>query len=263
MKRILVIILALCSILLSACSGSSNKWMPDVASEETIKYGEKALEVIEQYLNLDLDADEVDNEIEELHRRLRHIDLEEDSDKYNKADIVIIETIESYADFGVKYKSDTELKQVADILRVQIGKKTSGKKYDPTEFRYGEDGETLKQFLNMESSTAIYSSVDVGDEIYMISLSYDAMYGTTTKEVTSSIMTILDNAKKQNLSVSHLWVTFHYYKQDVFTISIYDFVSSIRGEIYLSDTDDVFAEFNNSAELELALDKIVDYVAIK
>lgn len=264
MKKVLTVTMAICILLMSACSVSGNRWKQTTASEDVKPYAEQAIKIVEQYLNFDIDAKAADEKISTLQQRVDRLGIDAEESRYNKADKAIARVIYLLGLVSIKYKSDIALKQDIDILSVQIGKKPSDTIYEPKDFTYSEYDERIAAIFDVQKSSAVNYSISEHDEILSITIYYDAMYGTDAKEITSSTEEIVHTLKETKTTMVYVSVYYTYYNQDIFSIMLtYHNEYGLNGRIFKDDYDDILEEIESEEQLDSALKKAVSFANFK
>lgn len=221
MKRFLCLLLVLLILLFCACGETTEKekkdiWKPDVASEDVEPYAEQAIKIIDQYLNFEIDDNEVDEKISSIYSRISKLNIEDNTRKYNGADETILSKIELLNEYNIKYQSDIQLQQTQDILRIQIGKKAKEDVYNYRDFSFCRNEDDLCGFIDFDSIPANSISIFESDEGYTaILLFFDYMYGISPQNVLKHIEDLFSIATNEGVKVS-ITAYYGYYEQLVF-----------------------------------------------
>lgn len=262
MKKTLAVTMVICVLVLSACSGSGERWKPVATTEDVAPYAEQAIEIIEQYLTFDIDDKTADEKIQNLQSRIKALKINDENSKYNNADKAVAKIIDRVGLTGFKYKSDLSLRQLTDILAVQLGREPSDRAYDPKDFTYSDDNAEQAAAYKLDKTSAVnYTFLSDGS---ILSVDFDAMYGTKAKEVKSSIENIVSVWKENNAVSEMVIVEYSYYEQSIFSAMVtYEQGLGIFGSIYKGSVYDELASFENEDQLNAALKNAVNYAKIK
>ena len=223
MKKCAAILLLAAIVFSLAACGSVGKWTPGVASDDVKKYGEMAIELLEQYLNFEITESEFEQQIDDINERLSKFNLtdtEDSSERTNpedEANAVIAVKINSLAEYGISYKSDRDIEKIADILRFNIGQKVSGREYEARRGTLGDDDAALMQRIGLSETPfqfCIYScDEDTGRQIARIV--YDCADGVNVDDIKQYALSVWDALGGEEKSTTIIYINFYRYDQFV------------------------------------------------
>lgn len=264
MKKCAAILLLAAIVFSLAACGSVGKWTPGVASDDVKKYGEMAIELLEQHLNFEITESEFEQKIDDINERLSKFsltDTEDSSERTNpedEANAVIAVKINSLAGYGISYKSDRDIEKIADILRFNIGQKVSGREYEARRGTLGDDDAALMQRIGLSETPfqfCIYScDEDTGRQIARIV--YDCADGVNVDDIKQYALSVWDALGSEEKSTTIIYINFYRYDQFVlnYMLAIEDGETSGRiiGGNNLNDDDLALAKFASRDELVAA-----------
>ncbi len=118
MKKLVLLIVIICSFLLLSCSPK----IPSGMAQETYDVGVKALEIMDKYNNADINADEADQRLDALYAKLDALELSDEAEsEYGlSADTYNLHVQISISYFQYQLSSGGDTYSVADDLRESL-----------------------------------------------------------------------------------------------------------------------------------------------
>lgn len=252
MKKIIALLLLIAIVFTLSGCGSSRTWTPATVSSNVKTYVKTTVELLEQYLNFEISEDEFDEKIQEINHRLSQYDLLDSENVENQAEYIAARLIDSLAEYGIPYKSDSRIKEKIDILRFQMGEETSGEIYSVTPTTSDEAQEYIKSldFADTLYEICMLSDTENSKSIY---LSYDRRNGETVESINRCILGSWDKLfSSENVSLS---IFYDCYDQSVVNYTIRYIDGSLEGFIMNFESKDenaVLAQFSSKEEFSSA-----------
>ena len=252
MKKIIALLFLIAIVFTLSGCGSSRTWTPATVSSNVKTYVKTTVELLEQYLNFEISEDEFDEKIQEINHRLSQYDLLDSENVENQAEYIAARLIDSLAEYGIPYKSDIRIKEKIDILRFQIGEKTSGEIYSVTPTTSDEAQGYIKSldFADTSYEICMLSDSENSQGIY---LSYDRRNGETVESINKCILGSWD--KMFSTDKVSLRISYNCYDQPVIIYSIRYIDGNLEGIIMnfeSKDENSVLAQFSSKEEFSSA-----------
>lgn len=236
MKKIVILLLCL-GLLFAGCSSSkedSNGWKPELVSDDFAPYVERAVEILEDYLESDISAEYASLRLEVLGDEVDALDInlgdiyEKESD-YCEADWMLAQSIRLLGIGGIyanNQKQTESLENDIDIFNFHLGKKISGKNYAPD--KYISDDSTIAQKI-VPNSMPIDSAYSSDSEV---TLRFGYLDGVRVEEIGEYVQKIVRNAERDDILLDKVTVVYDCCEQIVFEIIIDLSGSEASGSLY-------------------------------
>ena len=202
--------------LLLSISGCSKKHVYHVkyATDSIKKVAERVVEVIDEYLDYNIDMDEMMEQLDALYERIggdyEKFDFEEEAIDHSIA--FELHMLANYA----KYHTDEEILESRDIIAANSGLATTGSIIQKTYSVYDDDN-LLKQ-LDLSLDGASYISLEYSDDSYDIFIRFDVSHGYSAELVQVFFDTLIQNTGESDTQVL---AGIEYYEQPMAYISFY------------------------------------------
>lgn len=269
MKKIFVLLLCL-GLLLAGCSTSKedgNGWKPELVSDDFAPYVERAVEILEEYLESDISAEYASlrlevlgDEVDALNINLSDIYGKESN--YCEADWTLAQSIRILAIGGIyanNQKQTESLENDLDIFNFHLGEKISGKNYTPS--KYISDDSTIAQKI-VPNSMPISSARSTESDI---TLSFEYLDGVQVEEIGEYVQKVVRNADRDDVQLDEITVVYSCCEQIVFEIIIDLSGSGASGSLYpyvypfVPEEIEPLATFDSLADLPEVLQIAQDY----
>ena len=261
-----------CAVLLlctAACGSGVAKWKPARASDEIAPYARRAIEIIDEYLDFEMSADEAEKELRELHVRMIPLNISEGDSGYNVADQKIDYYIDWLTMFSMSNHTDAELREYRDILAFQIGEKVSGKTYTALKSTPTGTENKLSQYIDLENTPFDVGTINQTADYCFVTLSFDTRNGVTAQDIQKSIESAFNSAGKEDSISFNITVYIYCYDQPAVCISVHSndgsFMGAVR-ELGAADKENnsaILHEFDSIYGLSKAVAVVSSFVGIK
>lgn len=252
-KGIAAALLLVCVLMLFGC-GKDTSQKTQKASDDVTPYAEKAIEIIDDYINFTLSASEAESKISELYNRMSKIGINAESSNYNDADKTVDSEISSLSKGGVKNKADVDLQKSRDIIAYQIGKELLNNQYTPDPLVNG-DANVVNSLGLLDLNAYWVSIINTDDGTMNITLWFDKMYGTSASELYEYIEKI---GQKAGCDIN-VHITYFCFDQPGFNVSIFTNDGEIKGFLYYYDNKSEFINFMSQKDLQDVLKEASAY----
>lgn len=249
MKKQLFFLLIIALVLSGCKTTTAVQWSPESPSEDVKPYAKRAVEIIDKYLNFQINWEEAKKEFKDLYYRIEPLNIIGNNNNYSDAD----RTIEScIRDLWSAKKTDTDYYHCRDILASYIGVPVSGKIYEADRHISNSDNDPkakdeLAKFIDTQSVPFSYGSTDCYSNVHSVNLSFDQKNGVKVSDLQEYIENIWSHFDEMNLKDVSIYVSYRCYGQDVFSLLISTAIpdSSFSGIVQRTDTafEKVYMEY--------------------
>lgn len=234
MKKLAVLLLCL-GLLFAGCSSSKeddNGWKPELVSDDFAPYVERAVEILEQYLDSDISADYASLRLEALGDEVEALDIDYGDilggkSKYCEADWMIAMDIRILSIGGISTYAEPEFyENHIDVFNFHLGKKISGEKYSPD--KYISKNSTLAQKIvagSIPIDTA--SSTDS-----TVALCFEYLDGVNVEDLGDYVQKVVRAADREDILLDKVTVVYSCCEQTVFQIIIDLSDNPVNGALY-------------------------------
>lgn len=239
MKKIVCfcLILAFVAGCFSGCGGP--KWEPERVSSDLVPYVERTIEIIDQYLAFEITTEEATAAVEEVGERM---DVEaiywSEVNEYPALDRNFASRVHGLMWYGIDGRTDTELKEMRDIMLYSIGKPTSGK----------------RNFPKPETDTF---ELGYSGEYYDDSDFYDYMCGFDPEDIAEIAKQELENLRNFPADVQ-MTIYYSCYDQLVFSVYLYKTEEEYRIRVHCVGEED-WDENLTPEEMETQISEVSSY----
>ena len=241
MKKQFLITLIILALILAGCSNgasTSARWNPVQASDKVVPYAERAIELIDLYLDFDISAKELKSEMSSLYDRM-HGSTIQTGDDYNKADKEIARYI---FDMKSYTKSDDTCKQYREKISFLIGIVPNGI-VTPAKREISNEEDSisargnLKNFVDVDSVpfSRGYADKDIG--FWSVRLTFDMENGVKVSDLEKYINQVLQNFKDFDLDSASVSCYYDCFGESVFDIHIHVYEDKVYGSVGRMDDE--------------------------
>lgn len=224
MKKQFLITLIILSLLLAGCNNeasTSARWNPVQASDKVVPYAERAIELIDLYLDFDISAKELKSEMSSLYDRM-HGSTIQTGDDYNKADKEIARYI---FDMKSYTESDDICKQYREKISLLIGIVPDGivtpaKREISNEDEDVNAKKNLAKFIDINEVPFSLGFAYIITDTWSVSLTFDKENGVKVSDLEKYIDEVLENFKDLGLDSASVSCYYYYFGISVFRISL-------------------------------------------
>lgn len=242
-KRLFSIFIVI-AILLSGCSRKpgvpkepdSEKWVPELASEEIRPYAEQAIKTIDSYLAFEITKKEAVNTFRELDSRINSFDIPLNENDYNEADEAIEQSITM---LSFDSCTDAEYHKHRDILKFQIGEKVGVKKHKPEQYINEKDEIALKRYVDFSTIPFEYGSIYYSEDSGQLNivLFFDRSAGVFSFNIVDYIKDIYAELTLKKNKSARISIYYNYFEQPVFGVLFKLDNGNITGQAYRRDSE--------------------------
>lgn len=234
MKKLAVLLLCL-GLLFAGCSSSKeddNGWKPELVSDDFAPYVERAVEILEQYLDSDISADYASLRLEALGDEVEALDIDYGDilggkSKYCEADWMIAMDIRILSIGGISTYAEPEFyENHIDVFNFHLGEKISGKKYAPGKY-IGDDSALAQKIVAKSIPIDSASSTDS-----TITLFFEYLDSVNVEELGDYIQKIARNADREDVLLEEITVVYTCCDQIVFEIIMDLSDNPVNGALY-------------------------------
>lgn len=270
MKKLAVLLLCL-GLLLAGCSSSKeddNGWKPELVSDDFAPYVERAVEILEQYLDSDISADYASLRLEALGDEVEALDIDYGDilggkSKYCEADWMIAMDIRILSIGGISTYAEPEFyENHIDVFNFHLGEKISGKKFAPGKHISEEDALSKKLVDSAIPVSSAYDGLNASPEI---TLSFEYLDGVNVEELDAYVQKVIRAADREDVLLEEITVVYTCCDQIVFEIIIDLSDNPVNGALYpykypfIPAEIEPLATFDSLADLPDVLQIAQDY----
>ena len=228
-KRLFSIFIVI-AILLSGCSRKQDigkeletaKWVPELTSEDIRPYAIRTIEIIDAYLNFQMDWDTAKKELGDVFFRISEVDIIERDPWIHSADRQIRSAISDV--YGYR-KTDAEYRYWKDYLCFYIGEDVSGTVYPANKeiYNYTEGYDAAADFVKLVDVPSVpfmSGTARNGESGKSITLNFDQMNGVKISDLKSYIEAVWGKLKENGQSSAAVSVYYSQFEQPIFRIYI-------------------------------------------
>lgn len=220
MKKLIAVLVCVALMLIGCGEKNEQKtnkkesWKFQRASAEVAPYAERAIEIIDGYLNFKTSIEETATSFEELYDRIKFLDISYLNEAYNDADYQINHCI-TWLWLDADELTDKQFRMYRDMLAFQLGENVSGNTYSAErqntthDVYYGAD--YIGDYKAISNSYSYYES----DTAIMAMVRFDWMngvYPTDLEKIASDIIAMAKDVEK-SFSIS---IDYQCYGQSAF-----------------------------------------------
>lgn len=276
MKKICAVMLILCIMLsMVACGGSSaDDFAPKCCTNENVtKVAEKAVEIFDGYLDMDLSREEANEAFASLQERMETMEGADASEyDYDDPNRVVLGDIKPYSGYEpiAEDKTDAEIETTRDIIAYHAGLPLRKGTREIEPFAPPEDATAEAKSIMAEAGVIGLPALgcNAAERPYYvdIGIGFDIMYGTSVQDFCDYVYDIYNNVCASSYG-DNFWISasLSAYTGVVLRVSIMMIDNEPLARIARPDADysddDVdsdYIEFSSQSELEKEARKIWD-----
>lgn len=249
-------------ITLCGCGASKHVYQVKYASGPVKQAGEKAIDVIDQYLAYDITKEEMAASLLEISGRIGdYTEYESFTPEINIS--FQIDMIANYAD----HYSDIEILEARDVIAVNCGLQETGEVFKKKDEAYLDDSEKYieKYKINMDGISRFWSNKHEDGHV-IVDATFDYSYGYSPELMIEFIELLLPEVEDGNLFVIS---DIEYYEQDIASVQIgkspsEELSAEINWLYRLDDEDDWHEDIDFSSASDIDnLQKVLEGIEIK
>lgn len=266
MKRLfLFLVCVLMLVSLAACGRESNKNVVPVCrtNENVSKVANKAVEILDDYLNLATNLDDTNTLLFDLHERMQTMDGTDYTEyEYSDPNYIVLSRI----DFCIPIREgdlDSEIEEARDIIAFNAGIAPLKQSHGPILFQPDSSVETsekeIMDKLGVIGLPATSCFIIVDDNNYIsIFITFDTMYGVSISDFCDYAYDIYEKAYALYGSDFNLFIELSEYKYDILHAIFHGIDDDLSGNVYVRNSEGNGTEVHGKGEFKQSVQTIWD-----